>query len=307
MNRISIITRTLDRPLMLERALRSMLEQTFQDWQCVVVDSGSSGSVERLAAKYKAELGGRLLHLPFVNPKPGMRGIPINAGIKASQSEFITILDDDDTWAPDFLAKMVKALDQRPHPQVRGAVSLTRVLEESSVQSGLKPLREYELNPELNNVTLAHLAMVNRFCVHAFVYDRAALESVGLYPEDYPVLEDWHFNLRFLLHHDIVVVREFLSNYHIRPQETAGLAANSQTAELNDHKYHEARLINDAMREDLRTGKAGLGHVLSQAVMARQLADTMHKQESRLKAIGEKTGKIDTRTKELKDKFVPKR
>jgi hypothetical protein len=200
----------------------------------------------------------------------------------------------------------MRAMEDRPHPNARGAVCRTRCIEESSAESGLKPGRTYDLNPGLCNVTLASLAVVNRFCTHAFVYERAALDAAGFYPEDYPVLEDWHFNLRFVLHHDIIVVPETLTNYHFRPPEQTGVQANSQTAERTDHKFHEARLINEALREDIRTGRPGLGHVLAQAAIAREINDTLHRHESRLKAIGDKSGKIDSRTKELKDKLIGK-
>ena len=304
MTRIAIITRTVDRPVLLERAMQSILSQTFKDWQWIIVDSGRGDSVYHLLKTHPAELGGRAKHVRFQNPKPGMRGIPINAGIAASDAEFITLLDDDDTWEPEYLETMIRALDNRPHPNTRGAVCRTRCIEETSVESGLKQTRTYDLNADLQNVTLASLAVVNRFCTHAFVYERAALEKTGLYPEDYPVLEDWHFNLRFVLHHDIVVVPQILTNYHFRPPDVEGHEANSQTAERNDHKFHESRLINEALREDMRSGRPGLGFVLSQAAIARGLNDTLHRHESKLKTISEKSGKIDNRTKELKDKLL---
>jgi glycosyltransferase involved in cell wall biosynthesis len=307
MSRVAIITRTIDRPVLLERTLQSILAQTFTDWHWVVVDGGNSDAVPHLLHTHGERLGGRVTHLRFTNPKPGMRGVPLNAGIKACESEFITLLDDDDTWDPCYLQAMVRSMDERPHANVRGAVCRTLCIHESSVESGLKPQRSYELNPKLANLTLAQVAVVNCFCTHAFLYERSALETVGLYPEDYPVLEDWHFNLRFLLHHEIVVVPQTLTHYHFRPPETRGVQANSQTAEGDVHKFHEARLINEALREDLRTGKLGLGHILAQAALTRQISTTLHSHESRMKSIGDKTGKIDTRTKELKDKLLDKR
>ncbi|MCE9518391.1 MAG: hypothetical protein K8R87_02305, partial [Verrucomicrobia bacterium] len=183
----------------------------------------------------------------------------------------------------------------------------TRCIEETSAANGLKPTRSFPFNADLSNVTLASLAVVNRFPPCSFVYEREALSAVGLYPEDYPVLEDWHFNLRFLLHCDIVVVQESLANYHFRPAGMTGAEANSLTGERNDHKHHEARLINEMLREDIRNGKPGLGLVLAQAAIARETNDALHHQESRLKSIGDKSGKIDARTKELKDKLLGKR
>lgn len=306
MNSIAIITRTVDRPVMLERALQSILGQTFHDWHWVVVDSGKTDSVSRLIQVHASQLQGRLTHLRFDNPSPGMRGIPINAGIKASQSDFITLLDDDDTWEPSFLEKMVTAIKTKPHPNARGVVCQTRCIEESPVEDGLQQLRAYDLNADLFNLTLGNLAVMNRFCTHAFLYERVALDTVGLYPEDYPVLEDWHFNLRFLQQHEILVLPEIITNYHFRPSDQAGSQANSQTAERNDHKFHEARLINEAFREDIRTGRNGLGFLLAQAAISRSIFDTLHRHESRLKTISDKIGKIDSRTKDLKDRLIGK-
>ncbi|OAI56280.1 hypothetical protein AYO49_04610 [Verrucomicrobiaceae bacterium SCGC AG-212-N21] len=305
--RVSIITRTLDRPVLLERTLRNVLEQTFEDWELVLVDMGKAPVVKKLVDDLAPAFDGRLKHVPFDDPKPGMRGVPINAGINASVGELIIVLDDDDTWQPDFLEKMEAALRLKPHVNARGAVCRTQCIEETSVAEGAKPVRSYPFNPDLCNVTLGALAVVNRFPPCSFLYEREALKAVGMYPEDYPVLEDWHFNLRFVLHHEIVVVQELLANYHFRPADMTGAEANTLTAERNDHKYHESRLINDALREDIRTGRPGLGQILSQAAISRELSDKLHHHESRLKTISEKSGKIDSRTKELKEKLLSKR
>lgn len=307
MSEVTIITRTLNRPVLLRRMLESVLAQSFSEWRLMILNSGDTRSVEALLAEHSGRIGGRVTHLPFVNPSPGMRGIPLNEGVRRSKGRFITVLDDDDTWSPRFLQVMVGALNHKPHANVRGAVCRTSVIEEAPVASGLGSIRSYEMNDELCNVTLPALAVVNRFCIHSFVYERSALATVGMYPEDYPVLEDWHFNLRFVRHHEIVVVPEVLANYHIRPAEAGGAGANSQVAEKPDHKFHEARLINEALREDLDTATPGLGQVLAQAVLARELNDTLHRHESRMKTISDKVGKTDNRTKELKDKLIPGR
>jgi len=304
MTSIAIITRTVDRPVLLERALMSILGQTFTGWHWVVVDSGKDDSVLGLIHAHASRLQGRVTHLRFENPRPGMRGIPLNAGIRASHSNLITLLDD--TWEPEFLARMVAALETRPHPNARGVVCQTRCIEETTVEEGLQRLRTYDLNADLFNLTLGNLAVMNRFCTHAFLYERAALDTVGLYPEDYPVLEDWHFNLRFLQQHEILVLPEILTNYHFRPADNTSSQANSQTAGRSDHKFHEARLINEALRGDLLAGKSGIGSLLAQAAISREIFDTLHRHESRMKTISDKSGKIDARTKELKDRLIGK-
>lgn len=305
--RVAIITRTLDRPQLLRRCLSSLLAQTCTDWHWYLVTPAPHDSVTALLAENAAALAGRVTVLPYRAPKAGMRGQPLNHGIENSASELITILDDDDTWAPRFLESMLAVLDRAPGNLAAGAVCQTQVIEESSVSEGLTPLRDYVLNPQLRSLTLAQLAVVNQFCIHAFVYRRAALAEVGAYPEDFPVLEDWHFNLRFLRQHDVVVLPEPLTFYHQRPSVTSSSEANSLFGEVDAHKFYESKLINHHLRADLALGRAGLGHLLAAAAQNRLLQDRLHTLEGKIRTISEKTGKIDVRTKEMKSALSGKR
>jgi len=299
MARITILTRTIDRPQLLGRMLDSLLAQSFTDWECVIINGGAS--LNAVLSPRAQALNGRVRELPFVSPKPGMRGVPLNHGIANSTSEFVTVLDDDDTWHPDFLRTMIGALDRAPTPSVGGAVCQTSVIEESPVEAGLQPLRDYVLNADLLNITLARLAIVNAFCIHAFVYRREALAGVGMYAEDLPVLEDWEFNLRFLTQRDILVVPQVLTYYHQRPAVTSGSEANSLHGELDLHKFFESKIINDALRNDIAAGRPGIGQVLTSAAHTRFLERRIHALESKLKSAADKIGKIDARTKEIKD------
>jgi glycosyltransferase involved in cell wall biosynthesis len=305
--RVAIITRTLDRPQLLRRCLTSLLAQTCQDWHWYVVTPLPHESVTTLLAENATALAGRVTLLPFSAPVAGMRGLPLNHGIQNSTSELITILDDDDTWSPRFLEALLAVLDRSPGNQAAGAVCQTEVIEESSVSEGLTPLRNYTLNPQLRSLTLAQLAIVNQFCIHAFVYRRSALETVGLYPEDFPVLEDWHFNLRFLQQHDVVVLPEALTFYHQRPNVKTTSEANSLFGEVDAHKFYESKLINHHLRADLAAGRSGLGALLAAAAQNRLLQDRLHTLEGKIRTISEKTGKIDARTKEMKSSLSTKR
>jgi glycosyltransferase involved in cell wall biosynthesis len=299
MPRVCIITRTLDRPVLLRRTLRSLLAQTFSDWQWVIVTPEPKPGLLDLLDQHTAELAGRQKILTFESSAPGMRGQPLNHAISETDSDLITVLDDDDTWDPAFLQRMTAVLDSPAGGLAGGAVCQTEVIEESPVSEGLEEQRRYPLNPRLQSVNLGQLAVVNAFCIHAFLYRRSCLETSAPYPPDYPVLEDWFFNLQFLARHDIAVLPEILTYYHQRPAAVSA-EANSLHAELDAHKFYESRLINDLLRRDMAAGRWGLGALLAQAAQTRLLQDRLHTVEGRLKVIGEKTGKIDARTRELK-------
>src|SRR5919112_1932342 len=100
--RVAIVMRTRNRSLLLDRAIRDVLAQSFTDWLLVLVnDGGRTGEVDPVVEKYSSELGDRVL---VIHHEVG-RGMEAasNAGIKASGSEYIAVHDDDDKWHPDFL------------------------------------------------------------------------------------------------------------------------------------------------------------------------------------------------------------
>lgn len=301
MSKVSIITRTMDRPRLLGRTLDSILAQRFTDWELVIVNGGSEATLSEALRTREGAMGTRLRVLPFTNPHPGMRGVPLNHGIAHSSGEFVTVLDDDDTWDPDFLETMVGTLDRLSMPGIGGVVCQTRIIEESTVEEGLTLQKDYALNADLFNVTIARLAVVNAFCIHAFVYRRSAFDAVGGYADDLPVLEDWDFNLRFLTRWEVAVVPRIMTHYHLRPAVGSGMEANSQHAEFDHHKFYEARIINEALRRDMEAGRPGLGLVLANAAQTRWLERRIHSVEGKVRAASEKIGKIDARTKEMKN------
>ena len=300
---VSIITRTKNRPRLLARTLDSVLAQTCADWQWVVVDVGDAGATQRVIEARSSELGGRVLSLAIPDSAP--ISVLSNAGIRASQSRFIVILDDDDTWTPDFLEKMVGFMARKPHHLTAGvACATTCVDEEIEPDGSIRMLREYPQAEGMRNVSLGLMATQNQFCVHAFLYERTALEKVGLYNEELPVLDDWEFNLRFLLAYDIGFLPAALARYHLRPCLASGEEANSQYGWGDLHKHFEAHIINQALRTDLAGHGSGLGFLLAQSASRRRADGWLLASLRRIEAVGAKVGRVDSRTKWLRDEAV---
>ena len=83
----------------LERALKSVLNQTYRDWRCVIVDDGSDTAVA-----IEAPLADhRLSMLSQTN-----RGVSAarNAGVAALQTTYVAFLDQDDEWLPEKLERL---------------------------------------------------------------------------------------------------------------------------------------------------------------------------------------------------------
>ena len=86
MSRVAIITRTIDRPVLLERTLQSILGQTCQDWHWVIVDGGNTEAVPHLLQSHGERIQGRVTHLRFANPKPGMTNMTFWRGMDSRLS-----------------------------------------------------------------------------------------------------------------------------------------------------------------------------------------------------------------------------
>ncbi len=271
-SRVVVVTRTKDRPVLLRRAIESVLGQSFRDWRHVLVnDGGNAGVVDLLAAEFAEAYRGRLQVIH--NPRPiGMQNAS-NTAIQATESEYVAIHDDDDAWMPEFLEKCVAHLDRLgvDHP-VQGVVTHTAwIFEELDTHGNIVELWR-QAYPAKVTISLMDMAGENRYPPIAFLYRRQAHARVGYFNEEFSVLGDWDFNLRFLAHYDLAVIPEQLAQWHWRRQGGESAYGNSVTAGRSVHQEMETRLLNHYFRRDLQDGRPGLGYLLNVSRQIAQLA-----------------------------------
>ncbi len=149
------------------QAVRSVLDQTFTDFELIIVDDGSpDGSIALCEAIADRRI--RIIH----QANRGLAGAR-NPGIAFARGEFVALLDSDDAWAPEKLARHVAHL--RANPAV-GAVYAGSILIDDDGQ--LLPVRQRPL--------LGLASARNVFCGQTIlngsapVFRRAALEDAAL-------------------------------------------------------------------------------------------------------------------------------
>lgn len=264
--RVSVITRTKDRPALVRRAIVSVLEQTLDEWEHIIVnDGGDAASLESVAALFQDRYQGRLqiIHHPA---SLGMQNAS-NAGIARATGEFLVIHDDDDSWAPDFLRRTVSCLDRHgPEAQVQGVVTQsTQIFEEIDADGQPRELRRRPYYP-FDSITLFKLAAGNLFPPICFLFRRAAWEKTGPFDQAFDALGDWDFNLRFSRLFEIEVLACTLANYHWRHQSLGNQYANTVTDAVHDQHIKMTDYLRNAyLRRDLDQGKNDLGWLLNVA------------------------------------------
>jgi glycosyltransferase involved in cell wall biosynthesis len=93
----------------IEETLASVRDQSFRDWECILVDDGSSdGSLEKINAFIAINPGKWIL----ISQGNAGQCLARNRGIQEATGEYVALLDGDDTWAPNKLEVQVKIMDE---------------------------------------------------------------------------------------------------------------------------------------------------------------------------------------------------
>jgi glycosyltransferase involved in cell wall biosynthesis len=111
MPRVSIIIPTYNRKAFVSQAVESVLAQSYEDYELIVVDDGSTDGTRKALQRYEK----RLLYLSQAN-----QGVSAarNNGLTYAQGEFVAFLDSDDLWLPKKLAVQIAFMDRHPGAQI---------------------------------------------------------------------------------------------------------------------------------------------------------------------------------------------
>lgn len=259
---VAVITRTKNRTMLLKRAVESVLDQTYANWVHVIVnDGGKQEPVDELLTTYAQRYNGRLQVIH--NPESLGMEAASNKGINASQSEYVVIHDDDDSWEPRFLDACVCALEGCEIPSVKGvATHINQIFERVDNNETTHEISRRDFDPHLTSVSLPEISEINKFMPISFLFRKEVFDVIGMYDEELPVVGDWEFNIRFLSKFDLVVVKEKLANYYIRVDSHEDYA-NTVTAGQDDHQFYRALIVNKHLRNELETGKITIGMLMT--------------------------------------------
>jgi len=110
--KVSVIIPTFNRSQLLERALNSVLSQSFNDFEIIVIDDASTDkTIEQLQKNFKQEIKMGIIRY-IRNEENKGRSTCRNTGIKLAEGELIAFLDDDDYWLPEHLGTLSSFIDE---------------------------------------------------------------------------------------------------------------------------------------------------------------------------------------------------
>lgn len=194
---VSVIIPTYNRGGIISETLESVQAQTFPDWECIVVDDGSTDDTEALVQKYvEKDSRFRFVKRPADRNKGG--NACRNIGYELSHGKYIQFLDSDDLLAANKFEEQVQALRKQT-----GDVVAT--CKWGRFRNAQEPLKAKENEPTYIHAknALELFAVFGKHSIwfppHVYLVKRSVIEKAGSWNEDLKMNQDGEFFARVLL------------------------------------------------------------------------------------------------------------
>ena len=178
---MSVIIPTWNRASVLPRALKSVQSQSLKPQEIIVVNDGSTDHTKEIVESRFPQV-----HLI----EQTNRGVSAarNAGIAASNSEFIALLDSDDEWLPKKLERQLNSMLETPN-------SVLSHTDEIWIRNGhrVNPMKKHR---KYGGHIFQHCLPRCVISPSSVVMNRSLIKTIGLFDENLPACEDYDFWLR---------------------------------------------------------------------------------------------------------------
>ena len=205
MPKVTVVIPAYNAMTYLPATLESVLQQTFTDFEVLIINDGSTDGI----AAWAAEIADARVKL-ISQENQGLPGAR-NTGITAAQGEYVAFLDADDLWAPTKLEQQVDCLDSKP--DVGLVYTWTLLVDQQGKSTGTVTAAHIEGNVWekllLGDVVGSGSSATIR---------RSCFEKVGLFDTELSSIEDCDMWVRIAAHYPLAVIKEVLVYYRQHPR-----------------------------------------------------------------------------------------
>jgi glycosyltransferase involved in cell wall biosynthesis len=181
---------TWNRAQIIGRAIESLLSQTASNWECIIIDDGSTDDTRQVIDRYLKDERFRYLYKEHENCARAR-----NLGLRQAKGEIVTYLDTDNVWLPHYLSAVIDAFNQNPDIN---AMYACQIVEERGDSS------KYFFRGEPFNYQ--KLLDGNYIDLNVFAHRRKLVESLGPFDDQLARLSDWDMILRYGAREKIAVL-----------------------------------------------------------------------------------------------------
>jgi len=217
---VSVILPTYDRAGIVSDSIQSVLDQTFENFELIVVDDASNDDTDEVVQRFTDN------RIRYIKHEQN-RGAPAarNTGIEAAVGDIIAFQDSDDRWYPRKLEKQLQVFETVPSDVGVVYTGMNRGRDHSEVYLPYTSIEKAEGNIQSSlqqqNFIPTQVAAVRQDC----------FDTVGLFDENVSPLEDWELWIRISKQFEFRLVDETLVTGEVLPDSLS----------TNQHALVEAR------------------------------------------------------------------
>lgn len=192
---VSVIIPTYNYARYITDALRSVQAQTHTNWECIVVDDGSTDDTAEVVARLRAEDA----RIQYVRQDNARQAAARNNGIRRARGDFFQFLDADDLIEPEKIEGQLRALRNDAETDV--VYSDIRYFD-SENPTDIRRTAIAGEEPWMPGISgsgkdfLMRLVRNNIMPINAPLLPRAMIEKVGFFDEGLTPVEDWAYHIR---------------------------------------------------------------------------------------------------------------
>jgi glycosyltransferase involved in cell wall biosynthesis len=195
--RVSVVIPTYNRAPLLGRAIQSVLNQTYQDFEVIVVDDASTDNTEGIVKGFNC---GKIKYIRHEKNKGGAAAR--NTGIKEANFDYIAFQDSDDEWLPEKLEQQMNIFKTVP-PDV--GVVYTGFWRVEGIKKTYIPSSQVRLKEGYIHYSLLEGNFVT---TPAAVVKKECFEKAGAFDESLPRFQDWELWIRISKYYQFKYINE---------------------------------------------------------------------------------------------------
>jgi glycosyltransferase involved in cell wall biosynthesis len=219
---VSILMPTYNRPNLICASIESVLEQSYGDWELLIIDNGTNGETKEALREIQAHDARILYHKVARDPTTRIAKY-LNYGISLARGKYIARLDDDDTWIfRDKLRQQIDFLERHTdYVIVGGGIVIVN-------DRGEELFRYFKR--ETDELIRKHALFSNPFSHTTVMFRKDIAEQLGGYKTKY--IEDWEFWLRLGRLGRMYNIPEYYANYLAADQNYSLVDERQQVATI---------------------------------------------------------------------------
>lgn len=250
---VSVIIPTYNRAHLIGRAIQSVLNQTYQDFEIIVVDDGSMDNTNEIIKDFQIQ-DKRIRYIKHEKNKGG--AVARNTGIKDAKGEYISFLDSDDEWLKNKLESEIDVLKNKKNCII--CSTGCNFIKEK----GRKIISKRHIKKQIISQKIALRAEC--LTTNDFTVLKKAVLEIGGFDERLPARQDWDFWIRITsVGSGFQIPINTVNKYVMRNDQISSGIKNKLHGTEIIFKKHKKLFLSDSIAYERILSTLGLMHLLN--------------------------------------------